>query len=176
MVIDGVTSDTVLGADTTIGPLALGDRAVIRSHVVLYRGTTIGSDAHIGHGALVREHCTIGDHVSIGSHSIVEHHVTIGDSARLHSNCFVPEHTVIEAGAWIGPGVVVTNARYPNRPDTKENLEGVRICSGAVVGAGAVLVPGITIGANALVGAGCVVTNDVSPGDVVVGNPERSIV
>ena len=180
--------DAVVGSSPSIGAfvelgtepkgvaaLVIGDHAHIRSHSVLYRATTIGDRVHIGHGALVREHTTVGDDVSIGSHTIVEHHVAIGDRVRIHGNCFIPEHTILESDSWVGPAVVVTNARYPNRPDTKETLEGVHVCADAVVGAGAVLLPGVTIGAGAIVGAGAVVTRDVPPGETVVGNPERSV-
>lgn len=154
-------------------PLELGPDAVLRSHTVIYRGVTAGHRFSTGHGVLIRELCAIGSDVSIGTHSVVEHHVVMGDRVRLHSQCFVPEMSVLEDDAWLGPGVRVTNARYPNRPDTKERLEGVRIEQGAVVGAAAVLLPGVTIGAGALIGAGAVVTRDVRPGTRIVGNPGR---
>jgi acetyltransferase-like isoleucine patch superfamily enzyme len=181
-----LADDVLLGADCSVGPFAvvgtepadldpltIGDGASVRSHAVLYRGTTIGDGFHAGHGSLVREHTKIGDRVSIGSHSIVEHHVQIGDGVRLHSRCFVPEYSVLEEGAWLGPGVTLTNARYPNRPDTKDNLEGVRIGRGAAVGAGAILLPGVRVGAGSLIGAGAVVVADVPDGATVVGNPAR---
>lgn len=166
----------ILGLDPAAeaAPLRLGAGALVRSHAVLYRGTVVGTGFHASHGALVRELTTIGDDVSIGSHTIVEHHVTIGDGVRLHSNCFVPEHSVLHPGCWLGPGVIVTNARYPNRPDTKANLEGVTIGRDAVIGAGAVLLPGVQIGDGALVGAGAVVVADVPAGTTIVGNPARS--
>lgn len=180
-----IAPDTVLGGDTTVGPFCvvgfdpsddvapveLGDRSTLRSHTVLYRGVRTGARFHAGHGVLVRELTTMGDRVSIGSHSVIEHHVTIGDGVRIHSNCFVPEFSVLDEGAWLGPGVIVTNARYPNRPDTKDHLTGVHLEAGATVGAGAVLLPGVRIGAGALIGAGAVVVRDVAPGETVVGNP-----
>ena len=156
-------------------PLQLGPGAIVRSHAVLYRGSTFGSGLHVSHGALVREATEVGDHVSIGSHTIVEHHVQIGHGVRLHSNCFVPEHSVLGAGCWLGPNVVVTNARYPNRPDTKDHLEGVQVGEGAVIGAGSVLLPGVRIGERALVGAGAVVVRDVLADAVIVGNPGREV-
>ena len=164
----------VIGFDGDAGPSMVGGRSTIRSHAVVYRGTSLGERCHLGHGALVRENTSVGDQVSIGSGTIVEHHVVIHSRVRLHSRCFVPEYSVLMEGAWLGPGVIVTNARFPNRPDTKSNLEGVLVERGAVVGAGAILLPGIVIGEGALVGAGSVVTRDVARGAVVVGNPSRA--
>lgn len=165
----------VIGLDGDGPAVTLGAGAIVRSHAVVYRGARLGRHVHLGHGVLVREHTTIGDDASVGSHTVLEHHVTIGEGARLHSSCFIPELSVIEAGAWIGPQVTVTNARYPNRPDTKAELEGVTIGTGAVIGAGVVLLPGVTIGAGALVGAGAVVVRDVAAGERVVGNPARPV-
>lgn len=153
----------------------IGARAVIRSHTVIYAGNVIGDDFQTGHGVLIREANQIGHRVSVGSHSVIEHHVVIEDDVRIHSNAFVPESTVLEAGCWIGPNVVLTNARYPLSPRAKEELRGPIIESRAKVGANATVLPGVRIGANALVGAGAVVVRDVPPGKVVVGNPARVI-
>jgi acetyltransferase-like isoleucine patch superfamily enzyme len=155
--------------------LVLGAGCVIRSHTVIYAGNTIGLGLQTGHHAVIREENIIGDHVSIGTHSIVEHHVQIGDGVRLHSRVFVPEFSVLEAGCWLGPGVMVTNARYPLSKGVKERLEGAYIEAGAIIGANATLLPGVRVGARALVGAGAVVTRDVPPGAVVIGNPARVV-
>jgi acetyltransferase-like isoleucine patch superfamily enzyme len=165
----------VVGVDGPEAPLRVGAGAVIRSHAVVYRASRIGDRFHAGHGALVRDGCEIGDDVSVGSHTVVEFAVSLANGVRLHSGCFVPEHSVLDAGAWLGPGVIVTNSRYPNRPDSKANLEGVRVGARAVIGAGAVLLPGVDIGADAVVGAGAVVVRDVPAGTTVVGNPGRKL-
>ena len=154
-------------------PLMIGDDAVIRSHTVLYGGVTIGARFQSGHWVLVREDTVIGDDCSIGSGSVIEFSVRIDDGVRLHSQCFVPEHSVLEAGCWLGPRVVITNARFPAGPRTKGSLEPVLIRKGAKIGANATLLPGIVIGAGSLVGAGSVVTRDVPDGAVVRGNPAR---
>ena len=156
-------------------PLIIGANARIRSHTVIYEGNRIGARFQTGHGVLVREENEIGDDVSIGSHTVIEHHVTIARGARIHSNCFIPEFCVLEEECWIGPCVVMTNARYPKSPNAKLNLRGVIVERGAKIGAGAVLLPGVRIGAGALVGSGCVVTRDVAPCVVVAGNPARTI-
>ena len=124
---------------------------------------------------MIRESNTIGDDVSIGTHSIVEHHVEIGDRVRVHSNAFIPEYSVIEEGAWIGPSVTFTNARYPLGRDAKASLRGPIVRRGAKIGANATLLPGVIIGRDALVGAGSVVVHDVPDGAVVVGNPARVV-
>ncbi|MGB8644167.1 MAG: acyltransferase [Anaerolineae bacterium] len=153
----------------------IGRRAVIRSHTVIYAGNRIGDDFQTGHGVLIREENEIGNQVSIGSHSMVEHHVKIGNGVRLHSNVFVPEFSVLEDECWLGPNVVITNARYPRSRNVKEQLAGATIKRRAKIGANVTLLPGVTVGENALVGAGAVVVNDVPDNAVVVGNPARVI-
>ena len=153
----------------------IGEDATIRSHTVIYAGNRIGARFQSGHGALIREENTIGDDVSIGSHSVIEHHVEIGNGVRIHSQVFVPEYSRLEDGCWLGPNVVVTNALHPCCPKVKECLKGATILRGAKIGAGVVLLPGVTVGEMALVGAGAVVVSDVPPGAVVVGNPARQV-
>lgn len=179
-------ADAHIGAFVIIGEAArgralgevvthIGARAIIRSHSVIYAGNVIGDDFQTGHGVLLREDNIVGNQVSIGSHSIVEHHVRLGDGVRLHSNVFIPEYSVLEDQCWIGPCVIVTNARYPQSRRIKEKLAGVYLEKRARIGAGAILLPGVRIGTGALIGAGAVVVRDVPPGAVVVGNPARVI-
>ncbi len=152
----------------------IGERAIIRSHTVIYAGNRIGDDFHAGHGALVRQDNVIGDRVSIGSHCEIGFSVIIGDDVRLHSGVFVPEFTVIEDGAWLGPRVTLTNSRYPGTDGAKQALRAPVIKAGARIGAGATILPGVTIGARAMVGAGAVVVRDVAGETTVVGNPARA--
>lgn len=49
------------------------------------------------------------------------------------------------------------------------------IARGATIGAGAVLLPGITFGSRAVVGACAVVTKNVPSGKIVIGNAARII-
>lgn len=153
----------------------IGDNSTIRSHVVIYAGNTLGKNVHLGHKANVREHNRIGDEVSIGTLTVIEHHVEIQSRVRIHSQAFVPEHSVLMEGAWIGPNVVITNAKYPNFPDTKEHLQGVVVEQMARIGANATILAGLRIGRGSLIGAGSVVTKDVPPEMVVAGNPARVI-
>lgn len=155
--------------------LKIGPGSIIRSHSVLYAGSCIGARFQCGHGAMVREQCEIGDDCSVGSGSILEFQVRMEAGVRIHSHCFVPEHSILEEGCWLGPNVVLTNAKFPQSLRTKELLAGVRICRRARIGANSTILPGITIGEEALVGAGSVVTRDVPPGAIVAGNPAKII-
>jgi acetyltransferase-like isoleucine patch superfamily enzyme len=149
--------------------------AHIRSHTVIYAGNKIGKNFQTGNKVNIRELNEIGDNVSIGTLSVVEHHIYIGNNVRIHSQVFIPEYSILEDGAWIGPNVVLTNAKYPLSPGVKENLKGPIIKKNAKIGANATILPGVVIGENALVGAGAVVVHDVPDGAVVVGNPARII-
>ena len=153
----------------------IGRASTIRSHSVIYAGNTIGDRFQTGNKVNIRELNEIGDDVSIGTLSVVEHHVTIGNHVRIHTQAFVPEFSVLEEGCWIGPNVVLTNAKYPVSPGVKDALAGPVIRKGAKIGANATILPGVVIGEHALVGAGAVVTRDVEPGAVVAGNPARVI-
>jgi acetyltransferase-like isoleucine patch superfamily enzyme len=153
----------------------IGEGAVIRSHTVIYAGNVIGQHFQTGHGVLIRELNDIGDEVSVGSHTVIEHHVRLGDGVRIHTNAFIPEFSILEPAVWVGPNVVFTNARYPNRPETKAKLRGPHVLPRARIGANATILPGVVIGCNALIGAGAVVVHDVPDEAIVVGNPARII-
>lgn len=153
--------------------LIIGDNCKIRSHSVIYRGNTIGSDFQTGHGVMIRENNIIGDKVSIGTHSIVEMENSIGNGARIHSNCFIAEFVVIGDGAWIGPSVTILNTLHPPCPHFSECAKGVVIGRNAKIGGNVTIGPHVTIGENAVVGFGSVVTKPVPDNCVAFGNPAR---
>jgi acetyltransferase-like isoleucine patch superfamily enzyme len=156
-------------------PTTIGDGSVIRSHTVIYAGNVIGKNFQTGNKVNIRETNRIGDNVSVGTLSVIEHHVEIGNNVRIHTQVFVPEFSVLEDGCWLGPNVVLTNARYPLSPTVKDQLAGPVIRKRAKVGANVTILPGVVIGEDALIGAGAVVVRDVAPGEVIVGNPGRVI-
>ncbi len=153
----------------------IGDNAIIRSHTVIYAGNRIGNNFQTGNKANIRELNEIGDDVSIGTLSVIEHHIKIGHGVRIHTQVFIPEYCVLEEACWIGPNAVLTNAKYPNRSNTKHNIQGVTIRRNAVVGANATILPGVNIGEYAIVGAGSVVTKDISGKEIIAGNPAKVI-
>ena len=77
----------------------------------------------------------------------------------------------------IGPNVTICTGTHPVSPRLRamraQYNKPVRICAGAWIGAGCVLLPGVTVGEGSVVGAGSVVTRDVPAGVVAAGNPCR---
>jgi len=164
-----------VGHKGNIPETIIGDNAIIRSHTNIYAGNVIGKNFNTGNKCNIRESNNIGDYVSVGTLSVVEHHVKIGANVRIHTQAFIPEYCVLEDGAWIGPNVVLTNAKYPRSRDAKNQLMGVIIGKNAKLGANCTVLPGVIIGENALVGAGSVVTKNVKANSVMAGNPAKAI-
>ena len=76
-----------------------------------------------------------------------------------------------------GPNVTVAVAGHPIDPDLRRKVAQfnipVRIGNNVWIGAGAVILPGVTIGDNSVIGAGSIVTKDIPANVVAVGNPCR---
>lgn len=80
----------------------------------------------------------------------------------------VPELITVEANVTISSRVIVM------AHDSHRGIVApIRICRGAFIGAGAIILPGVVVGEGAVVGAGAVVTKSVPAGEVAVGNPAR---
>ena len=153
----------------------IGDNSIIRSHTVIYAGNRIEDGFQTGHKANVRELNSIGRNVSIGTMSVVEHHVCIQNNVRIHSLAFIPEYSLLEEFSWVGPNVVLTNAKFPASPDAKSNLKGPILRRRAKIGANVTILPGVEIAENCLIGAGSVVVKDTKPNGVYKGNPAKLI-
>lgn len=118
--------------------------------------------------------CDIGDGTKIDAYVYIESGVKIGKNVKIRPFTFIPEGIEIEDDVFIGPGVVFTNDKYPRTRGPWRLLK-TTVKRGASIGAGAVILPGITIGEYALVAAGSVVTKDVPPYAIVAGNPAKII-
>jgi acetyltransferase-like isoleucine patch superfamily enzyme len=151
--------------------------AEVSDQSVIGNGTTIWNEVQ------VRERARIGSECILAKGVYVDCDVTIGDRCKLENYVSVFHPAVLEDGVFLGPGVILTNDRVPRaiNPDgtRKEAVDWhprrVRVCNGAAVGAGSVVLPGVTVGAWALVGAGSLVSDDVPPHALVVGSPARVI-
>lgn len=124
--------------------------------------------AEIGEGCYVEPPLRTnwgGRHVHFGNNVYANFNLTLVDDTHI----YVGDYTLF------GPNVVVATAAHPIIPElrmpvTQFNLP-VHIGKNCWIGAGAIIVPGVTIGDNTVLGAGSVVTKDIPANVVAVGNP-----
>ena len=142
---------------------------------------SVGAGTRIWHQAQVREGARIGDNCIIGKGAYVDFDVTIGSNVKIQNGASVYHGANVEDGVFIGPGVILTNDKLPRainpdgtlKSDADWQLTPILIKRGASIGAGAIVLPGVTVGEFAMVGAGTVVTKDVAAHALVYGTPAR---
>ena len=126
--------------------------------------------AEIGEGCYIEPplHSNFGGgHVHFGKYVYANFNLTMVDDTHI----YVGDYTMI------GPNVTIASAGHPILPELREkgyqyNMP-VHIGKNCWIGAGSVILPGITIGDNTVIGAGSVVTKDLPENVVAVGNPCR---
>ena len=107
------------------------------------------------------------------------HHVHFGNSVYANFNLTLVDDTHIYVGDYtmIGPNVTIATAGHPILPELREKAyqfnQPVHIGRNCWLGAGVVVLPGVTIGDNSVIGAGSIVTKDIPANVVAVGNPCR---
>ena len=147
---------------------------MIADDVVIETGVRIPQPGLVNlYGCHIKAEASIGAFVEIGSG------VIIGRNVKVLPFTFIPAGVTIGDDAFVGPGVIFTNDRYPRSTTEDGTLkdafdwtrEDTIVERGASIGAGVTIRCGVRIGENAVVGAGAVVTKDVPLGGIVAGNP-----
>ncbi len=155
--------------------------------VYIHPSAEVSPEAHIGDGTRiwrqvqVREHARIGENCTIGKGVYIDAHVNIGSNVKIQNHVSIFEGVTLEDGVFIGPHVCFTNDLFPRAitPDGRLKsaddwtITPTLVTYGASIGAGAIIVCGITIGSFALIGAGSVVTRNVPAHCLVYGNPAQ---
>jgi len=144
-------------------------------------GAQIGEGTRIWHHAHVRSGSKIGANCILGYGVYVDAGVHIGNNCKLQNRVSVYHGVTIENGVFVGPHVTFTNDKHPRAirsdgslsTDDDWTVSPILVRSGASIGAGAVILPGVTLGRWCLVGAGAVVSRDVPDHGLVTGNPAR---
>ena len=139
----------------------------------------VGRGVNIWHQAQVREGANIGANCIVGKGVYIDFDVVIGDNVKIQNGVYAYHGATIEDGVFLGPGAILTNDKLPRaispdgslKSDADWEVSSILIQRGASIGAGAVVLPGVTVGEFAMVGAGAVVTRDVPAHGLVYGNP-----
>lgn len=143
----------------------------------------IGPNTLIETGSYVDDGASIGDYCRIHRNVYVGKNVTIGNNVKIQNNNSIYEGVTLEDGVFIGTNVSFINDRYPRSimRDGRQvvpndwKMEETHVCYGASIGAGSVIMCGVTIGKWAMVAAGSVVLEDVPEGCMVAGNPAKIV-
>ena len=149
----------------------IGEKAVIEETAFVWNPhmIEIGAETYIANRCSLKGY-PFGSYVSIR----IGKECWIGEGTYVHGAGGVDIHDRVG----IGPGVHILTSEHDiggNGPilDRPLRFKGVTIETGADIGAGACIRPGVRIGKCAQVGIGAVVTHDVEPYAVVVGNPAK---
>lgn len=151
-----------------INNLKIHDKADVQSN-------SIGEKTRIWQYVVVLPKAKIGSNCNICSHVFIENDVIIGNNVTIKNGVKIWDGLRIEDNVFIGPNVTFTNDNFPRSNLRSKPFLNTIIRAGSSIGAGAIILPGITIGTNSMVGAGSVVTKDIPVNSLVYGNPARFI-
>jgi acetyltransferase-like isoleucine patch superfamily enzyme len=141
--------------------------AVVDKTAKIREGTKIWHFVHVRENAEIGRNCVLGHSVYVGKG------VKIGDNVKLENRATLYQGVKIEDKVFVGPHVTFTNDLYPRSFSTNWRIMETLVKEGATIGAGSVVVCGVTIGEYAMIGAGGVVTKDIPPHALAYGNPAR---
>lgn len=143
------------------------------------KSVDIGVGTQIWQYSVVLDNVIIGRNCNIGSHVFIESGVIIGNNVTIKNGSMLFTGLIVQDNVFIGPNVTFTNTKFPKsrRSKSKLNIDypTTLVKTGAAIGGGAVILPGLTIGEKSLVGAGAVVTKSVEDGSTVYGSPAKKL-
>lgn len=124
---------------------------------------------------------SFGEHLIIeqGFHCDYGSKIDFGDRVYININCTMLDGGKISIGndVLIGPNVQIVTINHSL--DIKERLKrenfasNVSVGNNVWIGAGAIILPGVTIGEGAVIAAGSVVNRSVEAFSLVAGNPAK---
>lgn len=121
-------------------------------------------------------------HVHGNFTAVVPRNIVIGKNVAINHGVFllgqtriaIGDNVVLSARAMLIDGGLGIDTARPT-VDLPHEGEPITIEDGAWIGAGSIILAGVTVGRDSIVGAGSVVTRNVPPGTIVAGNPARPL-
>ncbi|MBE0580183.1 acyltransferase [Devosia sp.] len=139
-------------------------------------------DVTMGTGVTITEPanlygCVLGDDVFVGPFVEIQKQVSIGARTRVQSHSFICEFVTIGTDCFVGHGVMFINDTFasggPARGD-RSKWRSTNIGDGVSIGSNATIMP-VSICSGVVIGAGAVVTRDIKEPGIYAGNPARKL-
>jgi len=155
---------SVIDPNASLGSnLEFGNFCIIESNVIIGYNCKLRNFVIVKSGTVMGSNCFMDDWTKTGAGS------TIGKDVTFKQQSQIADDSVVCDGVFIGPDAMLLRGRVEGEPSSPY------ICSGAYLGAGCIIMPGVQVGVNAVVAAGAVVTKDVGAGKTVAGVPAKEI-
>lgn len=149
----------VMGKGVKIGSrVHIHDHIVLEENVEVGSGTTINPFVHLQKGTKVGNNAVLGSGYRSGGDGEV-----IGQYFEASCKSTTSPGTQIGNNVFLGPHAVILHKGFNSEPQP------CTIGNDVQIGAGAIIMPGVTIGNEAIIGAGAIVLRDVDPGETVMG-------
>lgn len=153
-------------------PVSIGEETWIGPGVLIEAGATIGDGCRIGHGCTIRQGAKLNQHVVLAERCTVAESAVLEDCVRVLCGAYICEFSILKRHCQVMPGVMLFNDPYPPAAlDVRAPTLGE--CS--VIGANAVIWPGVTLGYHAMAATFAEVRQDVPDYVLVRGQPAKPI-
>ena len=149
----------------------IGSNSLIRSHNIIYAGSTFDEHFSTGHNVTIREFTNVGRNTNIGTNCDIQGMCEIGNYNRLQSSVIIGQKSKLGDYVFIYPFVVLTNDPTP----PSNVLIGVEIGDYSQIASSSVLLPGAKIAEHCLVSANSVVNGTFEKNSFISGAPAKRI-
>src|SRR6476661_2733851 len=121
-------------------------------------GTRVHSTAEVAESAEIGPNCRIWHQAHVGEGAYIDFGVQIGDNVKIQNRASIYHGATLEDGVFVGPHVIFTNDKLPRAINPDGSLKSdddweiglILVKEGASLGAGAIIVAGVTIGRFAM--------------------------
>lgn len=135
----------------------------------------IGINTYVWQYSIILAGAIIGKNCNINCHTFIENDVKIGDEVTIKSGVYLWDGIEIEDNVFVGPNVTFTNDERPRSKQYPSEFKRIKILKNASIGAGSIILGGVTLGEFSMVGAGALVTKNVPSRALVIGSPAKIV-